>query len=641
MPPLLAGGLLVVVFGDFEIAGSTLRLAHICVVSIPYLAIFLVAKQVAAYRRVLRIAAPVSLGTAEHAIIGVVGMCRASTRTRADDGREHQKALGVFHHGHRSLGVSAEVLVFGARGGDTGCSFFCELVNLVVSVTVFNLTALAKGIAINHATDVGIVVEIKVALSQTTRFVTSSSTPGRFSAFVHIAENNAATRNGTDVATNGNKMRLVTTARDGKSRCRVFGRRPINDHAIDNVIATKDAADNATEKRRRNAVGILGRISNSRRRVHIANIQIAHHAAVTIGNKAAKRTLVILYLDGCVFIITAKVANDDAPKRVGPISKTAKRCAVESNRIALSRLDAVIRALHIAVHGFVAQRLRGIGRRVSGLLLPFIIGTVRLLVDVRNLIVGRVIAAAASAEPTLVGDNGDLPAVKRRHVINVVGNGIHLRRVCDGIRIAVGTTSHYQLWNALVDFNFVILDAILGGFSLVNIRKVVTEPRPDVTVLLTINRHIAAHGTIRRFVVIPELLARVLRTPINLGSVGHLARIAIGLSKGVVRRARARASVAKTLQQARMGEDRIVLLAGQADLLKLRRHLIGLTAYTKLSEQRRSRLGATRVPSSLDILRVQAHVLLHLVDEQRHIGVSVRGAVGAVDNQIVECKIIN
>ena len=30
----------------------------------------------------------------------------------------------VFHHGHRSLGVSAEVLVVGARGGDTGGSFF-------------------------------------------------------------------------------------------------------------------------------------------------------------------------------------------------------------------------------------------------------------------------------------------------------------------------------------------------------------------------------------------------------------------------------------------------------------------------------------------------------------------------------------
>ena len=275
------------------------------------------------------------------------------------------------------------------------------------------------------------------------------------------------------------------------------------------------------------------------------------------------------------------------------------------------------------MHGFVAQRLRGIGRRVSGLLLPFIIGTVRLLVDVRNLIVGRVIAAAASAEPTLVGDNGDLPAVKRRHVINVVGNGIHLRRVCDGIRIAVGTTSHYQLWNALVDFNFVILDAILGGFSLVNIRNVVTEPRPDVTVLLTINRHKAAIGAIRRFIVIPKLLARVLRTPINLGSVGHLARIGISPSKGVVRRARARASVAKTLQQARMGEDRIVVFAGQADSLKLYIDLIRILVIAQSTKQTGSRnfidTRSACIIGRRYIFHVQVDIPCNGVDQQRSI----------------------
>ena len=249
---------------------------------------------------------------------------------------------------------------------------------------------------------------------------------------------------------------------------------------------------------------------------------------------------------------------------------------------------------------------------------------------------------AASAKRALVGDNGNLPAIQRHTIVDVVGDGVHFRRVLNGIRIAICAASLYQLWNALVDFHFVILDAILGGFSLVNIRKVVTEPRPDVTVLLTINRHIAANGAIRRFVVIPKLLARVLLVlGIDFVSVRHHSGIGIGLSKGVIRRACARTFVAKTLQQARMGEDRIVLLAGQADLLKLRRHLIGLTAYTKLSEQRRSRLGATRVPSSLDILRVQAHVLLHLVDEQGHIGISARGAVGAIDDQIVERKAVD
>ena len=412
----------------------------------------------------------------------------------------------------------------------------------------------------------------------------------------------------------------------------------VYDHAINNVIAAKNAADNAAEKRRRDAVRILLRISNSRVRIHIVDVEIAHHAAITIGNEAAKRTLVILYLDGCLFI-TFRVANDDATERVGFVAKTAKRCTVEGDRITPGRFNTVVRALDIAVHHLVGKR----GRRISGvagLLFPLLPSVFRLLIDVRNLIVGFIVAAA-STERTLVGGNGDLPTVERSLVVDVVGDGVHLRRVLNGIRIAICAASLYQLWNALVDFNFMILDAALGGLSLINIRKIATKPRPDVTVLLTINRHIADNGAIRRFVVIPKLLARVLRTPINLGSVGHLACIGISLSKGVVRRTRARASVAKTLQQARMGEDRIVLLAGQADLLKLRRHLIGLTAYTKLSEQRRSRLGATRVPSSLDILRVQAHVLLHLVDEQRHIGVSVRGAVGAVDNQIVERKTIN
>ena len=458
-----------------------------------------------------------------------------------------------------------------------------ELVNLVVSVTVFNLTALAKGIAINHATNVRVVVQPEVTRSKTLRFVAGSSAPR---CPRHMAEDHTAARDGADVTADGNKMRLSSATGNRKAGCGVIGRCPIHDRTIDNVVAAKDAADNATKKRRRNAVGILGGIRNSRLRVHIVDVEAAHNAAVAIGNKAAKRTLVILYLDGCVFMITAKVTNDDAPKRVGPISKTAKRCTVESNRIALSRLDAVIRALHIAVHGFVAQRRCGIGRRVSGLLLPFIIGTVRLLVDVRNLIVGRVIAAAASAQSTLVGDNGDLPAIKRRHVINVVGNGIHLRRVCDGIRIAVGTTSRYQLWNALVDPNFVVLNARLVGFSLINIRKEVTKHGGIDIRRLIPSLHQAIRGVIRRFVVIPKLLAGVFLTLcIDFASVRHHSGIGIGLSKGVIRRARARTFVAKALQQARMGENRIAILAGQADSLKLCRHLIGLTAYTKLSEQ--------------------------------------------------------
>ena len=162
MPALLTGSLLVIIFGGFEIAGDTRGLAHTVVVGISYLAIVLVAKQIAAYRRIFRVVAPVRLGAAEHAIIGVVGLRRASARTRADDSREHQKALGVFHRSHGRLSVGADVLVVGARGGDTGGSLVFELVNLVVSIAVFYGTALAKGIAINHTTNVGVVVQLGV-----------------------------------------------------------------------------------------------------------------------------------------------------------------------------------------------------------------------------------------------------------------------------------------------------------------------------------------------------------------------------------------------------------------------------------------------------------------------------------------------
>ena len=299
VPPLLAGGLLIVVFGDFEIAGSTRRLAHVCVVSIPHLAIFLVAKQVTAYCRVLRIAAPVRLGAAIHAIIGVIGMCRASTRTRADDGREHQKALGVFDRGHGRLGVSAEVLVVGARGGDTGGSFICELVDLVVSVTVFDFAALAKGIAVDHTTNVGVVVLVTLCgifLRGLVLFVLCAAAP----RFARFAENHATARNGTDVTADRNKMRATFNGKAVRHRAVIW---IVYNHAFDNVIAAKDAADNATEKRRRHAVGILGRISNSRllvhRVVHIVDVEAAHNAAVAIGNKAAKLAGVVFNFNCC------------------------------------------------------------------------------------------------------------------------------------------------------------------------------------------------------------------------------------------------------------------------------------------------------------------------------------------------------
>ncbi len=78
-----------------------------------------------------------------------------------------------------------------------------------------------------------------------------------------MAEDHTAARNGTDVPADRNKMRLSSATSNRKASCRAIGRRPIHDHTINNVIAAKDAADNATKERRWDTVGILGRISKA------------------------------------------------------------------------------------------------------------------------------------------------------------------------------------------------------------------------------------------------------------------------------------------------------------------------------------------------------------------------------------------
>ena len=119
----------------------------------------------------------------------------------------------------------------------------------------------------------------------------------------------------------------MRAAGNRKAGCGVIGRRPINDHAINNVIAAKDATDNATKKRCRNSVGVLGRMGNDRLRFHIANIKIAYHAAIAIGNEAAKSALIVFDLN-CCRLRGAKVANNNAAERVSLIAKATKRSRV-------------------------------------------------------------------------------------------------------------------------------------------------------------------------------------------------------------------------------------------------------------------------------------------------------------------------
>ena len=127
------------------------------------------------------------------------------------------------------------------------------------------------------------------------------------------------------------------------------------------------------------------------------------------------------------------------------------------------------------MHGFVAQRLRGIGR-IADLFLPFFTGIVCLLIDVRSLVAGRPVFAV-SAKLALIGGNGDFPAIQCHAIVDVVGDGVHLRRVLNGVRIAIRTASRQQIRDALVNFNFVVLDAVLGDLPLIYIRKIAAELR--------------------------------------------------------------------------------------------------------------------------------------------------------------------
>ena len=240
------------------------------------------------------------------------------------------------------------------------------------------------------------------------------------------------------------------------------------------------------------------------------------------------------------------------------------------------------------MHGFVAQRLRGISRCIAGLLLPFFISTVRLLIDVHDLVFGICLVSPSHAKLGLIGGNSDFPAIQRHAVVDVVGDGVHLRRILDGIRIAIRTASRHQIRNALVDFNFVVLHTVLGGLSLIHIREIVAELGSANVRRLIPNRHQAVIGAIRRFVVIPKLLAGVLLIlGIDFASVRHHTGIGIGIgfSKGIVRRSRARVCIAKALQQACAGEDRIVRQTRQAYLLKLCRDLIGTLVIAQATKQ--------------------------------------------------------
>ena len=84
---------------------------------------------------------------------------RNATRcsTRINDGRKHQQPLRTCRRNPSDRAATCR------RSGNAGHTFLLKHINLVVSVTAINGAALAERITIDHATNVGIVVQLEVA----------------------------------------------------------------------------------------------------------------------------------------------------------------------------------------------------------------------------------------------------------------------------------------------------------------------------------------------------------------------------------------------------------------------------------------------------------------------------------------------
>ena len=166
-------------------------------------------------------------------------------------------------------------------------------------------------------------------------------------------------------------------------------------HAVDNVIATKHAADNAAKERAWHTGAVLVLVCNRNRLACILDLNVTHDTAVTIRNQARKRARAIgvVDLDGrrrVCLLHSAQVANDNASEGITAVAKTLEGRRIKLKRISrvsvrVNRLDAVIRALEIAVHRIVVERGVGVGG-FADLLFPLFACCIRLLVDVRHLV---------------------------------------------------------------------------------------------------------------------------------------------------------------------------------------------------------------------------------------------------------------
>ena len=243
--------------------------SHVVVACVSNFAKLLITKTISLERRILLRAPLISARAAKNARAGIPGRIRRpSCSAAANDGRKHKKPLGItYANGSCSASASLTVLALDIRRRDAGSTSIFELVDLVVVVTVIDGAALAKGEAVDNAADVGVVVEVRGAVVPFARVI------------VHVAEDHAAAGDGANVATDGDKMGLVSAGRNAKAT--ILAHR----NAVDDVVAAHDAADDTAKERGGNAVvGVLGAVGNRVCLAGVLHAKVAHHAAVAVGD---------------------------------------------------------------------------------------------------------------------------------------------------------------------------------------------------------------------------------------------------------------------------------------------------------------------------------------------------------------------
>ena len=329
-------------------------------------------------------------------IVRGIRIRRTAGRTAADDGREYEQSLRVIDGcGYRrAIGVVSPIAALRRIRLDAPRLRSIQIVHLVVTISVVEtliIGKLAERIAVDHAANIWVVVERSASAMPVVKGTVAA---GR------VAEDDAATRNSTNVAANGHKVRaaIIACCPSNAKAARRFHR-----HAIDDIVTAHDATDHAAKKRARHARGVFILMCNRGRLARVFNVQITHNATVAIRDQPRKRTCVLGVVDldsrlrSCLRR-APQITNDNATERVIFITQALKNGSVQLKRVSafplvVLRLDAVVGTLEIAVHRRIVKRVIGVDVVPDHSHPCF----ARLLVDVRHFITSILAGRAALA----------------------------------------------------------------------------------------------------------------------------------------------------------------------------------------------------------------------------------------------------